>query len=92
MDLIFAIPSLTNHPNRFWPRRGQGGGGKPLVAAMAAEEGGEGWGKINAFSPFFEASGNKNIGATIRISREIWYLQYAGFFIACFTHLVWIFV
>ena len=25
----------------------------------------------NAISPFFDASGNKNIGATTRISREI---------------------
>ena len=30
--------------------------------------------------PFFDASGNKNIGATIRIGREIRCLPYAGFF------------
>ena len=29
--------------------------------------------------PFFDASGNKNIGATIRIAREIQCLPYAGF-------------
>ena len=29
---------------------------------------------------FFNASGNKNIGATIRIGWEIWCLLYAGFF------------
>ena len=34
-------------------------------------------------SPFFDANGNKNIGATIRIGREIWYLPYAGF-LNCF--------
>ena len=32
------------------------------------------------FSPFFGASRNKNIDATIRIGREIWCLLYAGFF------------
>ena len=31
-------------------------------------------------APFFDASGNKNINATIRIDREIWCLLYAGFF------------
>jgi hypothetical protein len=37
--------------------------------------------KKNATSPFFDASGNRNIGATIRIRLEIWCLPYAGFFI-----------
>ena len=37
--------------------------------------------KKNAISPFFDASRNKNIGATIRIGREIWCLLYAGFFL-----------
>ena len=36
-------------------------------------------GKTRAISPLFDASGNKNIGATIRIGREIWCLPYAGF-------------
>ena len=35
--------------------------------------------KENAISPFFDASGNKNIVATIRINWEIWCLPYAGF-------------
>ena len=34
----------------------------------------------NAISPFFDASGNKNISATIRIAQEIRCLPYAGFF------------
>ena len=33
-----------------------------------------------AISPFFDASGNKNIGATITIRQEIRCLPYAGFF------------
>ena len=33
----------------------------------------------NVISPFFDASGNKNIGATIRIGQEIQCLPYAGF-------------
>ena len=33
----------------------------------------------NAISPYFDGSGNKNIGAIIRIVREIWCLPYAGF-------------
>ena len=33
----------------------------------------------NPISPFFEASENNNIGATIRIGREIRCLPYAGF-------------
>ena len=37
-----------------------------------------------AISPFFEASGNKNIGAAIRIGREIWCLPYAEFFLLFF--------
>ena len=37
-------------------------------------------GKKNALSPFFVASRNKNVGATIRIGREFWCLPYAGFF------------
>ena len=35
----------------------------------------------NAISSFFDASGNKNIGATICIGREIRCLPCAGFFI-----------
>ena len=35
--------------------------------------------KKNAFSFFLEASGNKNIGTTIRIGREIECFPYAGF-------------
>ena len=31
-------------------------------------------------APFLDASGNKNIGATIRIGQEIQCLPYAGFF------------
>ena len=34
--------------------------------------------KKNAIGLFLDASGNKNIGATLRIGREIWCLQYAG--------------
>ena len=34
-------------------------------------------GKNNPISPFFDAGGNKNIGATIRIGREIRCLPYA---------------
>ena len=33
----------------------------------------------NATSPLFDSSGNKNIGATIRIGREIRCLPYARF-------------
>ena len=33
-----------------------------------------------AISPVFDAGGNKNIGATIRIGLEIGCLPYAGFF------------
>ena len=33
-----------------------------------------------AISPFFDSSGNKNIGATICIGCKILCLQYAGFF------------
>ena len=36
-----------------------------------------------AISPFFDASGNQNIGATIRISREILCLPYPGFLNMC---------
>ena len=32
--------------------------------------------------PFFDASGNKNIGATFRIGREIRCLPYAGLFLS----------
>ena len=40
------------------------------------------WGKKkNAISPFLDASGNKNNGATIHIGREICSLPYAGFFL-----------
>ena len=35
--------------------------------------------KKKAISPFFDASGNKNIGATIRIGQEIRCLLYAEF-------------
>ena len=35
--------------------------------------------KKTANSPFLDASGNKNIGATIRIGQEILCLPYAGF-------------
>ena len=45
---------------------------------------GEGWEweyKNFYISPFFDASGNKNIGATIRISQEILCLLYAEFFL-----------
>ncbi len=35
----------------------------------------------NAISLFFEGSGNRNIGATLCIGREIWCLLYAGFFL-----------
>ena len=55
---------------------------------MAATIGGGWWGvviflfsKKNAISPFFDASGNINISATIRIGQEIWCLLYAGFFL-----------
>ena len=47
------------------------------------------WGFLqqkNPISPFFEARGNKNIDATIRIGREIRCLPFAGFFfINCWT-------
>ena len=35
--------------------------------------------KTVAFNPFFDASGNQNIGATICIGRDIWCLPNAGF-------------
>ena len=38
-------------------------------------------------SPFFDASGNINIGASIRIGREIWCLPYAGFFLDALASL-----
>ena len=41
-------------------------------------------GQNNAISPFFDASGNKNIGATIRIGQEIPCLPYAGFLLDMF--------
>ena len=44
--------------------------------------------KKNAISPFFDASGNGNIGATIRIGLEIWCLPYAGFFLFYFLYLL----
>ena len=34
----------------------------------------------NSISPFFDASGNKNDAATIRIGQEICCIPYAGFF------------
>ena len=34
-------------------------------------------------SPFFDASVNQNIGATIRIDRQIQFLRYAWFFFKC---------
>ena len=40
--------------------------------------------KKKNISPFLDASGNKNIGASIRIGQEIWFLQYAGFFLVLF--------
>ena len=51
-------------------------------------EKGEGFGKKlkkNAIRPFFIASGHKNIGATIRIGREIRCLLYAGFLILAYN-------
>jgi hypothetical protein len=36
----------------------------------------------NAITPFFDASGPKNICATISIGREIWCLPCAGFFLS----------
>ena len=39
----------------------------------------------NVISPFFDASGNKNIGATICTGQEIRCLPYVGFFV---LHLV----
>ena len=39
-------------------------------------------------APFFDASGNKNIGAIIRISREIWCPPYAGFLAILSTVIV----
>ena len=38
-------------------------------------------GKKNDISPYFDGSGNKNIGATLRIGREIRCLPYEGFFL-----------
>ena len=37
--------------------------------------------KKKAISTLFDASGNKNISATIRIAREVRCLPYAGFFL-----------
>ena len=54
---------------------GHNGGGNDDVG-----DGGGGWLKKNAISPFLDASGNKNIGASIRIGQEIRRLLYAGFF------------
>ena len=46
----------------------------------AAGGGGSFFQTKNAISPFFDASGNKNIGTTIPIGQEIRCLPYAGFF------------
>ena len=35
-------------------------------------------------APFFDTSGNQNIGATIRIGQEIRCLPYGGFFLLSF--------
>ena len=40
--------------------------------------------KKNTISPLFDASRNKNIGATIHIGQEIRWFPYAGFFLCCF--------
>ena len=41
-----------------------------------------------AISPFLDTSGNKNIGATICIGREIQCLPYTGFFVFKIPDLV----
>ena len=41
------------------------------------------WQKKNAINPFFDASGNENVGTTIIIGREIQCLPYAGFLKSC---------
>ena len=46
--------------------------------------------KKKFYLPFFDASGNKNIGTTIRIGWEIQCLPYAGFFVGTFHWSLWI--
>ena len=55
----------------------------PLVGGQGGGEKMKKMAKKNSISPYFDASGNKNIGATIRIGREIRCLPYAGFFSLC---------
>ena len=55
-----------------------------LKSTLGGGDGGDGdnggSGKTNAISLFFDASGNKNIGATIPIGREIWFSRMRDFF------------
>ena len=55
--------------------RGGGGGGKRRGGGAA-------------FSPFFDASGNKIIGATSLIGRKILCLPYKGFFLKLLFKMV----
>ena len=52
-----------------------------LKSPLGGGDGNEDGREKNAINPFFDASGNKNIGATIRIGRDILCLPYAGFFL-----------
>ena len=66
---VFLLKSLGRRRRQRQRRqRGRGGGNKKNCFAK------------KAISPFFDVSGNKNIGNTIRIGREIWCLPYAGLF------------
>ena len=53
-----------------------------LITTGSLQGGGGNFGKKNRIIPFFLVSGNKNIGATIRIGREIRCLPYAVFFLS----------
>ena len=75
MSVFMFIYRYVSFPYNFleashWPSdHMEGGGGE----------------KEEAISPFFDASGNKNIGASICIGQEILCLPYAGFFQVIFV-------
>ena len=65
------IHNLEGHRNCNTGSRATGGNSKFLYFFLPQK---------NAINPFFDASGNKNIGATICFGCEIQFLPYAGFF------------
>ena len=77
--MISVPPSIPIH----WRGGAERGGGcvknkQTNKQFFGGADGGSGGG--NAISPFFDASKNKNIGATVRIGQEIRCLPYAEFF------------